>query len=334
MSPTRAILPVLLLMSSQVFAQKPPVIDREPDTLTLEAKISLGAIRGRIDHLAIDLGRQRLYVAELGNDTVGVVDLKQRVKIQTLSALSEPQGIAYVQSTDTLYVANAGDGSVRLFSGPALAPAGQIALGSDADNVRVERDGSRVYVGFGNGALAVIDPRTQKKVSEIALKGHPESFRLESSGSRIFVNVPDVHTIAVLDRETNREVASWPTGNRRANFPLALDDAGHVLVVFRHPAQLGEFQIQDGRVLSSVDTCGDSDDVFVDAKRHRVYVICGEGFIDVFTQGGSAIRRTAHLATASGARTGLFVPENDSLYVAVRATPSGSASIWVFRPAP
>ena len=74
--------------------------------------------------------------------------------------------------------------------------------------------------------------------------------------------------------------------------------------------------------------------MFVDAKRHRVYVICGEGFIDVFTQGGSAIRRTAHLATASGARTGLFVPENDSLYVAVRATPSGSASIWVFRPAP
>ena len=47
----------------------------ETRPLQLEAKIPLGDVRGRIDHMAVDLKRQRLFVAELGNDSVGVVDL-------------------------------------------------------------------------------------------------------------------------------------------------------------------------------------------------------------------------------------------------------------------
>jgi len=261
------------------------------------ATIPLGEVRGRIDHLAIDVARQRLYVAELGNDTVGVIDLAQRKTIRTLTGFKEPQGIAYVPSTDTVYIANAGDGSVRLFHGADLTRAGQIALGSDADNVRVNEDGSRVFVGFGEGALAVIDSKTQQKVGEIALKAHPESFRLERSGPRIFVNVPDARSITVVDRSSNKEITNWQTGSLRANFPLALDEAGHVIAVFRHPARVGVFQAQDGRLMSSSDTCDDSDDVFVDAKRHRLYVICGEGFIDTFAQDGDSFRRLARLST-------------------------------------
>jgi len=43
--------------------------------LILEAGIPLGQVSGRIDHLGIDLKRQRLLVAELGNNSLGVVDL-------------------------------------------------------------------------------------------------------------------------------------------------------------------------------------------------------------------------------------------------------------------
>jgi YVTN family beta-propeller protein len=308
--------------------------DRREGALEKESAIPLGDIRGRIDHLAIDVPRQRLYVAELGNDTVGVVDLQERKTIRTLTGLKEPQGIAYVPASDTVYVANAGDGSVRLFRGADSTPAGQIALGSDADNVRVNEDGSRVFVGFGDGALAVIDATTQRKIEEIPLKAHPESFRLERSGPRIFVNVPDAHAITVVDRASNKEIASWQTGNLRANFPLALDDSGHVLAVFRHPAKIGVFQAKDGRLLSSFDTCGDSDDVFIDAKRHRLYVICGEGFIDTFAQDGDVFRRIARLTTVGGARTGFFSPDTDRLYLAVRAALGHPASIWVLRPVP
>jgi chromate transporter len=306
----------------------------EPTVLELESKLPLGEIRGRIDHLAIDVGRQRLYVAELGNDSVGVIDLKERKTVRTLTGLREPQGIAYVPSTDTVYVANAGDGSVRLFRGGDLIADGQIALGADADNVRVDDAAHRVFVGYGEGALAVIDVTTRSKVADIALQGHPESFRLENSGKRIFVNVPDAHAIAVLDRTSNQQVGSWQTGELRANFPLALDESGHLLAVFRHPARVGVLQTQDGRLLTSFDTCGDSDDVFLDASRHRLYVICGDGAIDVFAQSGDEFRRAAHITTVVGARTGLFVPQLDRLLVAARATAGAPAAIWVFRPLP
>src|SRR5882672_11449687 len=86
--------------------------------LQLERKIPLGDVRGRIDHLAVDLKRRRLFVAELGNDTVGIVDLAASDVIHRMTGLKEPQGVGYEMSTDTLYVANAGDGSVRLFEGP------------------------------------------------------------------------------------------------------------------------------------------------------------------------------------------------------------------------
>src|ERR1700759_3983420 len=88
--------------------------------LVLEGKIPLGKVSGRIDHLAVDLERQRLFVAELGNNSVGVVDLKSGTVTRNLAGLKKPQGVAYVKSTDTLYVANGGDGAVELFQGPDL----------------------------------------------------------------------------------------------------------------------------------------------------------------------------------------------------------------------
>src|SRR5947209_19833937 len=100
--------------------------------LVLEQKIPLGKVSGRIDNLAIDLDRQRLFVAELGNSSVGIVDLHTGRLLRNLDGFSKPQGVAYVKSTDTLYVSNAGDGSVQLFQGPDLVPAGRIELGDDA----------------------------------------------------------------------------------------------------------------------------------------------------------------------------------------------------------
>jgi hypothetical protein len=301
--------------------------------LELEAKIPLGDVHGRIDHLAIDVKRQRLYVAELGNDTVGVVDLKDRKTVRTLTGLTEPQGIGYVPSIDTVFVANAGDGSVRLFQGAELTPAGQISLGDDADNVRVDDAANRVFVGYGSGALAVIDITKRQKIADIPLNAHPESFQLEASGDHIIVNVPDARQIALADRKTGKQLAAWSTGRLSANFPLAIDAPGErAIAIFRHPATLGAFGLRDGRLLATVKTCGDADDVFIDAKRKRIYVICGEGVVDVLAAQGESIAETARIPTAGGARTGLFVPELDLLLVAVRASGSSAASVWVFRP--
>ena len=88
------------------------------------------------------------------------------------------------------------------------------------------------------------------------------------------------------------------------------DDSQHVMVAFRSPSTLGVFSARDGTPVANVKSCGDADDVFVDAKRHRVYMSCGSGAVDVFDTEKAAYRRIARIPTVSGARTSLFVPEH------------------------
>ena len=302
--------------------------------LVLEAKIPLGEVSGRIDHLSIDTKRRRLFVAELGNNSLGVVDLAAGKVLRRIAGLREPQGVAYAPFADSIYVANAGDGSVRVLRGDDLAPIGRIELGDDADNVRVDAQHSRVLVGYGKGALAVIDPASRTKTADIRLKGHPEGFQIDETESQVFVNVPAARDIEVVDLATGAN-QSFPTGDLRSNFAMAIDrDAHRVLVVFRSPATLMALSSQDGRVAAKLETCGDADDVFVDAKRRRVYVSCGEGVIDVFEQREAGYGRLVRVPTVSGARTSLFVPELDWLFVAVRSRSGEPAAIWVFRPLP
>ena len=324
-----AITAVVALSVGDAFTQP-----AETAPLQLEAKILLGDVRGRIDHMAVDLKRQRLFVAELGNDSVGIVDLANRKVIGRIPGLKEPQGVGYEPSTDMLYVANAGDGSVRIFEGNDYKAAGRIELGSDADNIRSTAS-SRIFIGYGSGALAIIDPSTRMKIGDIPLKAHPESFQIDPDTSQIFVNLPDAHSIAVVDRGSQKQIGKWPTPDRGANFPMALDPIRReVLVIFRAPAELGVFSMTAGKLVASAETCGDADDLFVDAKRGRVYVSCGAGLLDVFEPKGEAYRRVARIPTISGARTSLFVPELDRLLVAARATFREPAAIWIFRPTP
>ena len=108
------------LINSALFA--------DPPALSLEHSIPLGDVKGRIDHLAVDLEHQRLFVAELGNDTVGVIDLRSHLVRQRLTDLDEPQGLGYLSATQMLYVANGGDGSVRTFTGDNLKPSSTLKL--------------------------------------------------------------------------------------------------------------------------------------------------------------------------------------------------------------
>ena len=115
---------------------------------------------------------------------------------------------------------------------------------------------------------------------------------------------------------------------------MAIDGEAHqVLFVFRSPPSLMALASQDGHVAAKVETCGDADDVFVDSKRRRVYVSCGEGVVDVLEPVEAGYRRLARVPPVPGARTSLFVPELDRLFVAVRAGSNEPAAIWVFRPA-
>lgn len=322
--------PLLLLLAGLAACGSPSAA---PAPLALERTIPLPGVTGRIDHLAIDDARGRLFVAALGANKVEVLDLRQGRRLAEIASQTEPQGVAWLPDRAELVVAS-GDGWVTFYGGETFGRVAALRLGADADNVRLAPGDGWPVVGYGAGALAVIDPVRHAVTGTVSMPGHPESFRLD--GGRAYVNVPDAARIVVADIASGRQDASWPTPGARWNFAMALD-APHALlaVAFRLPARLRILDLASGRTLQDLPTCGDVDDLFFDPPRRRIYVVCGSGSIDVFQASDGAVYRPAgRLATRPGARTGLFSPEQDRLYVAARAMRGKPAELLVYRPVP
>jgi hypothetical protein len=241
--------------------------------------------------------------------------------------------VAYLASIDTLVVATGGDGMVRLFHGQDLAAAGVLKGTADADNVRIAPGSTDVFVGYGDGALAVLDGATGIRQGDSPLPGHPESFQLETKGPRAFVNVPGAMQIAVIDRVTHRQVARWRLTHALGNFAMALDERrGWLWVVYRRPARIAVFSTRDGSLISDLPACADADDTFIDYRRQEVYVSCGEGLVQVLSWRHGVIREIGRVPTSPGARTALFVPELDELILAVPAQGQEPAALWLLRP--
>lgn len=296
--------------------------------------IELPGVEGRIDHLAYDPSTDRLYVAALGNNTVEVIDAKDGSHLKSLPGFHEPQGIAALPDVKVVGIANGQGEGLQLIDAGDFHPKGSVRLGDDSDNVRYDAAAKRVYVGFGDGALAAIGAADSKAIGEAKLAGHPESFQLERSGSRIFVNVPSAGQIAVVDRSGMKVVATWPVTTAKSNYPMALDEANHRLFIgCRRPAKVLVYDTTTGKETGSFDVVGDTDDLFYDATRKRLYVSGGDGYLDVIAdQGSSRFERLAHFATAAGARTSLFVPDRDRLFLAVPHRGNQRAEIRVFEP--
>lgn len=304
------------------------------DALRPVALIALPGVTGRIDHLALDPAHHRLFVAALGNNTVEVIDLDTGRVEANITGLSEPQGVLYLPQQNQLYVTNGGAASLGIYDATSLAPAGQIALREDPDNIRYDAGADRVYVGHGtgaSGALAVIDPQAGTKVADIPLPGHPESFQLESNGPRIFVNVPSARQVTVVDRDKQEVVATWPLTDARDNFPMALDEAnGRLFVGPRSPAKLVVLDTTTGQTVARLDITGDTDDIFYDPQTRRIYVSGGEGRVTVIEQrDADTYRLLGAVPTAPGARTALFAPESQRLYVAIPRRGRQEAAIQV-----
>ena len=306
----------------------------ESATLKLARTIPLPGVKGRFDHFAIDLKSQRLFVAALGNDTVEVLDLNTGQRVKSIGGCSKPQGVVYLAESNRLFVANGSDGTLKVFDGSSYAPLKSLGSMDDADNVRFDEKANVIFVGFGDGALAVIDPSTVEHASDIKLSGHPESFQLEKHGGRIFVNVPDAKQVAVIGREKKSIVATWPMKKFQANFPMAFDEASHRLFVgCRKPARLVVLDTETGKPVADLEIPGDTDDLFFDAKRQRLYLSCGEGFLDVIQRnGGDRCERIARQPTRGGARTCFYSPDTDRLYLAVPQRGGQDAEIRVYQP--
>jgi DNA-binding beta-propeller fold protein YncE len=293
--------------------------------------IPLPSVEGRIDHLAVDVEGQRLFIAALGNNSVEVVDLRAGKRSRSLTGFHEPQGVAWIPDHGQLFVASGGDETCHVLDGSSFASTTLAGKIDDADNVRYDAAAHRVYVGCGNGSLKIFNATNWSVAAEIPLPAHPESFQLETQRPRIFVNVPGTRQVEVADRSKMSVVASWPLTNSQANFPMALDEEHRrAFVGCRNPPTMVVLDLNSGKEVATVAIDGDADDVFLDARRRRIYISCGAGFLDVIDS--TDFKLLEKVPTASGARTSLFVPELDRFYLAVPHRGKQQAEIRTYQP--
>ena len=329
----RVLRPSLQAIVALVLCYTLATVRAQTAPLKLTKTIALPGVEGRIDHFAFDAAGERLFVCALGNNTVEVVDLRKGVRVHSITGFGAPQGIAYIPELNRIFVANDKGGICKIYDGKSFEAVGELDFKDDADNVRYDDATKKVYVGFGSGGIAVVNAPDGKQIGSIKLSAHPEAFELEKTGKRIFANVPNSRHVAVIDRDKSEVVATWKTDLAFANFPMALDEAHHSLFIgCRMPSKLVVLNTDSGDVVAKIDISGDPDDVFYDRKRHRIYAICGAGKIDIIEQtDANNYKALTKIDTANGARTGLFVPERDTLFVAVPHRGAQQAEIRAYR---
>ncbi len=313
----------------------PPLLGwaQPPDSLPppqLVARVALPHVEGRIDHLALDPQRHRLFVSCPGNHSVEIVDLVSGRAFRSMHDWSEPQGALYATSSDRVFIAD-GDGSVVVLDAGVLEKLNSTKLGDDADNIREDAGAHRVYVGFGAGGITALESSHGARQGTATFGGHPEAFAIDPGSSRIFVNVPEQRQIVVIDRKTFRIVDRWSLAPFGGNYPMALDALRHRLYVGgRGPARLLVLDSSTGQRLQALALCGDVDDLWLDGPNQRIYASCGTGSLDVFTTAGPQVQLLGSLATAAGARTSLFVQPAHRLYVAVPHRGAQRAEIRIY----
>ncbi len=313
----------LLLLNSFI------IVGQQSAALSLKTRIALPNVDGRMDHFAIDVKGQRVFVSALGNHTVEVLDVQGSRRLRTLSNLEEPQGLFYDASSNRLFVASGGDGTTKIYDGTTFQLLETVKFSDDADNIRYDARSRRLMVGYGgekalrgrpqgSGALGFLDSNG-KQAGEIVVDAHPESFQLEKNGTRVFVNVPDKKEVQVADVAKGTILARWPTIAATTCFPMALDEGHHRLFAgCRMPARLLVFDTESGKTVASPEIVGDTDDLFYDSDRSRIYIIGGQGFIDVLQQkDADHYDRLGRYPIPAGTRTGVFVPEWGKLFAAV-----------------
>ena len=306
------------------WAQQAPV-------LHFEREIILPGVQGRIDHLTADVAGRRIFVSALSNGTAEVVDVGLGRLVGQINGLKGPQGVVYVPANGRLYVASGGDGTVRSYDGRTLKLLKTVDLGDDADNLRYDAKRKLVLAGYGSGAIAELGLDLARR-GNFQLPVHPESFQLSTDDKRLYVNLPLHMSVGIIDLEKRAVNAMWGRPGTLANFPMALDGAqGRIFIACRMPAKLLMMDSTSGAVTARISTVGDADDLFFDAARKTVYVIGGAGFVDVVRAGPeNKLASVAHVRTATGARTGLFVPEWNELLVAAPRRGTWQARLMVY----
>jgi len=302
--------------------------------LTQIGSIPLGDAKGAIADLGMDYANQRLFVLEPDAGTLAVVDLEGAKIAQSITGLADPRGLARAPTDNRLYVSTSG-GKLMIYQGAPLKAEGSVEVGTNPGMLHYDAGSERIYLGLGGRKVAIIDSTHNKHWDNIRLDAEPGPLVLEDNGSRIFVGAAGEPRILVADRDGNKQTGSWSTGPNGAAEAVALDeDGGRLLAAFHQPAAIAWFDLNDGSLKGTAPACAEPGQLLTDDSRHRAYLICGDGRIQVFARDAAgAYADIGSVPTDKGAVAALLVPTSGRLFLGVPAEAGHGAEIRIYAPA-
>ena len=300
--------------------------------LVMNKVIAMPDVHGRIDHMDVNLKDQLVYIAALGNNTLEVANLETGKIIQSIKGFDEPQGVGYIPQTHEIFVANGGNGDCYFYDAVTYRKTATLHLASDADDVRYDSVEQKLYVGYGSGGIAVINPETHLQTADIKLPAHPEGFTIDKKNKLLYVNVPNKNMIAVIDLKQGKLIDKWVSNNYRANFPISYDAMNRQLIVgYRRPATLLLLNSASGKEITSAPMVEDIDDLCFDYKTSEIFISGGGGYVNIFQYENQKVKQIANIPTREGARTSLLIPELRLYVLAARAAAGKKAELQIYQ---
>jgi hypothetical protein len=288
----------------------------------------------KLDHMAIDTRRDRLFVANMANRTLDIIDLKKGKLLKSIPGQKGIQGATYAPELDRIFVGLGVGGYCNAFDGKNYALLKSLPFPTDSDNVCYDPRTGMVYVAHLEKFLGIVDARTLTTRADLKLPGFPESLTLEEKRPRMYMNTPAPAGVMVFDTVKQKVIKTYPLKRASGNYPLALDEPHHRLFIgCRKEPMVVIMDSETGKEITSVPVPGDIDNLFFDARRKRLYAACGEGFLVVIRQiDADHYELLEKLPTSKLARTCLFDAERSRLFLAVpRFGAMAGPEIWVYR---
>jgi len=321
-----------------------PAKDKTP--LRLVQSIPMPNVKGRIDHMDVDVKGMRLFVAGLENGSLEVVDLRAGKWLRSVPGFKKTQGVAYVPSLNKVFVASGDDAMFRVFRGDTLKLLDAVKLDLGPNRVVYDPHTDLIYVGYGGkdagkdyGEVAVIDAKTDKHIGDVKVDAHPSELLLDQSGKTLFVFVSVASKVQVVDTTKRKVVSTWPVSSQRNGDGAFDENTNRLFIGTRTPPQMIAMDSQSGKEVTSLPTVEGMDGVYFDAAHKRVYVSGGRdegvGYVFVYQQKDADHHETlAKIPTRPGAGTSFWSPELGRYYVAAPAHDNEEAAILVFEPVP
>jgi DNA-binding beta-propeller fold protein YncE len=342
----KKLLRIWLALLALVNTFLPGLSAQDKECLHLVQTIPMPNVKGRIDHLDVDVKGKRLFVAGLENGSLEVVDLQAGKWLKTIPGFKKTQGIAYVPSLNKVFVASGDDGMLRIFRGDTLERLDEIKLDLGPNRVAFDPHTQLLYVGYGGkdagkdyGAVGIIDAKTDKHLGDVKVEAHPSELLLDQSGKTLFVFVSIASKVQMVDTKKGEVVSTWPVSSQR-NGDGAFDEKHHRLFIgTRTPPQMIVMDSRNGKEVGDLPTVEGMDGVYFDPRLKRIYVSGGRdydvGYVFVYQQKDPDHYETiGKIPTKSGAGTSFWSPELNRYYVAAPAHDNEEAAILVFEPEP